>query len=209
MTNSEPENGTTRYDLIQRLALMETMIAEGRRTTTRCGWIFVLWGLVDIAGMGWQWVWESYWVWPITIVTGLVIQFSIILVLRRKSGSVCASNSQDRTISAIWSMMGLATTLYVATGIYRHLAWQYSFIAAIFMIVGLAHAISAMVLRWRAQGLVAALWWAGGIAMFFAHSPKAIFVVFPLEMFFGMVLFGLYAMMLERRDGGGRGSTNA
>jgi hypothetical protein len=65
------------------------------------------------------------------------------------------------------------------------------------------------VLRWGVQGLVAALWWAGGIATFFAHSGKAIFVIFPLEMFFGMVLFGLYGMMLDRRDRGGRVSANA
>jgi hypothetical protein len=31
MTNLEPDNGTTRDDLLQRVALMETMIAEGRR----------------------------------------------------------------------------------------------------------------------------------------------------------------------------------
>jgi hypothetical protein len=98
-------------------------------------------------------------------------------------------------------MMGLATTLYVAAGIYRHLTWQYSYLAAIFMLVGLAHAISARALRWKAQGVVAGLWWAGGLAMFCVHSPNAIFVVFPLEMFFGMIVFGLYAMWLDSRDG--------
>lgn len=207
MTNSEPEYGTTRDDLIRRLALMETMIAEGRRTTTRCGWIFVLWGLVDIAGMGWQWIWPSYWIWPITLFVGFVIQFRI--GLRLKPDSVSVSNTQGRIIGAIWSMMGLATAIYVFTAIFRHLAWQFSFIAGIFMLVGMAHAISAMILRWRVQGLVAALWWAGGVAMFFAHSSNEIFVIFPLEMFFGMVLFGLYSMMLERRDRGGQVSANA
>jgi hypothetical protein len=205
MTDFEPENGTTRDDLVQRLALMETMIAEGRRNTTRCGWIFVLWGLVDIAGMGWQWRWPTYWVWPTTLVVGFLIQFTII-GLSRKSNPVCASNMQGRSISAIWSMMGLATTLYVLTAIFSHLAWQYSFLAGIFMMVGMAHAISAVFLRWRVQGAVAALWWAGGIAMFFAHSINRLFVVFPLEMFFGMVLFGLYAMMLDRRES--KGSAN-
>ena len=33
MTVSEPDSGTTRDDLIQRLALMEQMIAEGRQYT--------------------------------------------------------------------------------------------------------------------------------------------------------------------------------
>jgi len=197
MTNPEPDSGTSRDDLLQRLALMETMIAEGRRSTTRCGWIFVLWGMVDIAGIGWERLRPSYWIWPTVLTVGFVL-FFLIRALKQEGPARCA-NMEDRVIGAIWSMMGLATTLYVAAGMVRHLTWQYSYIAAIFMLIGLAHAISAMVLRWRVQGVVAALWWAGGIAMFFAHSGKVIFVVFPLEMFFGMVLFGLYGMWLDRR----------
>jgi uncharacterized membrane protein YhaH (DUF805 family) len=199
MTNSEPDNGKSRDELLQRIELMETMIAAGRRSTTRCGWIFVLWGVVDIAGIAWEWSRPSYWIWPTVLTAGFLL-FFLIRALKRESSSRCA-NIEGRTVNAIWSMMGLATTLYVAAGIYRHLAWQYSYIAAIFMLVGLAHAISAMVLRWRVQGMVAGLWWAGGIAMFFAHSDKEIFVIFPLEMFFGMILFGLYAMWLDNRSG--------
>lgn len=198
MTNPEPDNGKTRDELLQRLELMESMIAAGRRSTTRCGWIFVLWGVVDIAGMAWEWFRPSYWIWPTVLAVGFALYFLIKAQLK-PNPSRCA-NLEGRVVGAIWSMMGLATTLYVAAGIYRHLTWQYSYLAAIFMLVGMAHAISAMVLRWRAQGLVAALWWAGGIAMFFAHSSNEIFVVFPLEMFFGMILFGLYAMWLDSRS---------
>ena len=196
--NSEPEDGTSRDELIQRLALMETMIAEGRRSTTRCGWIFVLWGVVDIAGMFWEWERSSYWIWPTVLAVGFSVMF-LIQAMQKRGPAGCA-NLQGRTVGAIWSMMGLATTIYVFTAMARHLTWQYSFIAGIFILVGLAHAISAMVLRWRVQGLVALLWWAGGVAMFFAHSGNQIFVVFPLEMFFGMILFGLYAMWLDKRD---------
>ena len=201
MTNPEPDNGKTRDELVQRLELMEAMIAEGRRSTTRCGWIFVLWGVVDLAGMGWEWVRSSYWIWPTVLTVGFALYF-LIRALQKPNPVRCAS-VEGRVIGAIWSMMGLATSLYVASGIYRHLTWQYSYIAGILMLIGLAHAISAVVLRWRVQGLVAALWWAGGIAMFFAHSQRQIFVVFPLELFFGMILFGLYGMMLDRRDHSG------
>jgi hypothetical protein len=208
MTNTESEHGTTRDDLMQRLALMESMIAEGRRSTSRCGWIFVLWGVVEILGMGWQWAWPSIWIWPTTLAVGFLIQGTIMGAIRNRRPAYPMS-LRDRSIGAIWSMMGLATTLYVLTAIFSHLAWQYSFMAGIFMLVGMAHAISAMFLRWRVQGAVAALWWAGGVAMFFAHSINRLFVVFPLEMFFGMVLFGLYGMMLDRRDRGGRVNANA
>ena len=74
MTPPDPENGTSRNDLLQRIELMESMIVEGRQTTMRCGWIFVLWGLVDLAGMTWQLrPNHSRWVWPVSLGTGLVL----------------------------------------------------------------------------------------------------------------------------------------
>jgi hypothetical protein len=178
---------------------MEQMIAEGRCTTTRCGWIFVLWGLVDIVGMAWQILQpRSDWIWPITIGSGFVLQF-IGIAMRRRRGQWCSTTLKSRSISAVWSMMGVALTLFCFTAILRHDAWQISFIAAIFMIVGLAHAISATILRWGVQGFVAAVWWIGGIACFFVPSSGDVRFVFIAEMLFGMVFFGLYAMWLERR----------
>jgi hypothetical protein len=198
MTNDEMDGGTNRDDLVRRLELMETMIAEGRSLTTRCGWIFLLWGVVTLAGIAWEWFKPSYWIWPSVLAAGFLLLF-IGKALQKPSPARCA-NMQGRMVGAIWSMMGLATTLYVAAAMVRHLTWQLSYLAAIFMFVGLAHAISAIVLRWPVQGAVAALWWIGALAMFFVHSQKAIFIVFPLEMFFGMVLFGLYSIVLDRRD---------
>ena len=198
MTNFEPDNGTTRDDLLQRVALMETMIAEGRSTTAHYGWIFVLWGLVDLSGMGWQWVQpHSYWVWPVTIGVGFLLQFAIIFSLRRRMGSA-GESTRSRSVQAVWSMMGLGVSLYCAAGIIRNVTWQISYVAAILMLVGLAHAISAVILRWRAQAMVAAFWWAGGIASFFLPGLYLYLLVIA-EMFFGLVLFGLYAMWKERR----------
>jgi hypothetical protein len=56
MNPQDPESGTSRDDLVKRLELMEAMIAEGRGFTTHNAWIFVLWGLVDLAG----WSWENF-----------------------------------------------------------------------------------------------------------------------------------------------------
>lgn len=198
MTNPDPDSGTTRDDLVQRIALMETMIAEGRQSTARFGWIFVFWGLVDVAGVGWEVLQPNFrWIWPITVSAGFVLQF-IGLALRRNSGNVCGKSIQSRSIAAIWSMMGLTILLYVAAAIVQHKAWQTAYIAAILMFVGMAHATSAIILRWRAQGFVAAVWWAGGIATYFI--PRNYFLtLFVAEMVFGMILFGMYAMWLDRR----------
>ena len=54
MAEFEQEDGMTRDDLVQRVALMEAMIAEGRQYTGRNAWIFVLWGLVDLTAWAWQ-----------------------------------------------------------------------------------------------------------------------------------------------------------
>jgi hypothetical protein len=197
MTPQDPDNGATRDDLVQRVALMETMIAEGRQSTARFGWIFVLWGVVELAGIAWEVTQpQSNWVWPITIAGGFVLQY-VGFALRRKRGAAFSTNLKARSVGAVWSMMGLASTLYSFAAIFHHDAWQISFFAGALMLVGLAHATSAMILRWAAQAFVAAVWWAGGLAAFFVPREYDT-TIFMVEMFFGMICFGLYSMWLER-----------
>ena len=198
MADFDTHQSTDRDELLQRVALMETMIAEGRRSTARFGWIFVLWGLADIFGMGWQIYRPSYWVWPVAIGGAVILQF-IGIALRRKKGQWSSTTLKSRSISAAWSMMGVATSLYCFTAMFSGHPFGAAYIAAIFMFVGLAHATSAMILRWGVQGFVAAIWWAGGVACFFVRSDMCFLYIFLAEMLFGMVFFGLYAMWLERR----------
>lgn len=203
MTNPEADNGKSRDELVQRLELMETMIAEGRQTTMRCGWIFVLWGLVDLAGMGLQKEQpHSRWVWPVCLGTGVVLQV-VGLVLRKRDRPRC-KGMQSRSVEAVWSMMGLAMAIYVFTALFTYFTWQYSYLAALLIIVGLAHAISATILRWPVQGVVAGIWWAGAVAVFVCNSHKAATWIFLIEMCFGMIAFGLYVMFLEGRSSAGR-----
>lgn len=197
MTDFETEGGADRSDLVARLNLMETMIAEGRQATFRNGWIFVLWGLVDIAGMALELEHPAHaWNWPLTISIGMILQF-VGLGMRRRSGREAPANTQSRALSAIWTTMGVSLILYCFAAIFTHVAGDATYIAAIFMILGTAHAASAIILRWRMQGAVAALWWAGGLASFFLSGGWYL-VIFCLEMLFGMIAFGLYAMVLER-----------
>jgi hypothetical protein len=201
--NPEPDSNSapTQADLVARLNLMEAMIAEGRRATGRCGWIFVLWGLVDLAGMALQWEHPGrMWNWPAAISTGVVLQF-IGFGLLGRSGRLCRPNVKGRALSAIWGMMGVTLVLYCFTAIFTHHTEGRAYLAAIFVIIGMAHATSAIILRWRVQGAVAALWWAGGLSLFFVPFTLHWFVgLFSIEMLFGMVFFGLYAMWLERRS---------
>lgn len=198
MANFDNTNDVSRDDLLQRVALMETMIAEGRRMTARFGWVFVLWGVVNLVGIVLQYTHErSNWVWPVTLGVGIVLQ-SVGIAMCKRSSPVCGYSTQTRSISAVWMMMGCAAMFYFAGAMLSHHTWQVSYLGGMLMIIGLAHAISAMILRWRVQGLVAALWWVGGFATFFVPSSYRL-GIFTAEMFFGFLCFGLYAMMLDRK----------
>jgi hypothetical protein len=199
MANDEV-GGTDRDELLQRLELMETMIAEGRRATCRHGWIFILWGLVDLIGMGWQSLQpHSRWVWWICGGGGLAL--NVLGVRLRKNGQG-QSSGIERSVTAVWRWMGVTMVLYVASVLLTHFGWQYSYLSALLMMLGMAHAISAAILRWRVQALIAAVWWAGGMAILFSNSHKAAQTIFLAEMCLGMIAFGIYATIQERRFGG-------
>ena len=212
MTDFDTDNGTTRDDLLQRVALMEAMIAEGRCTTTRCGWIFVLWGLVDLAPIAWQLAepdsrWVSRWCWPICLAVGLALTVLGRSIQERRKH--CTPGMQSRSVWAVWSIMGAAITLYFVAAMIKHLGWQYSFEAGILMMIAMAHGISAVILRWRVQGAVAVIWGLGSFATFFSRSWRDETAIFVFELVVGMILFGLYAMWLDRRDQAGRASNHA
>jgi hypothetical protein len=196
MNSPETDNGITRDDLLQRVALMETMIAEGRRNTGRFGWIFVMWGLIYFVAMGWV-VFLPFkdWAWPVCVTVGVLV--GIVRGRKRTVGS--SENQRSRSIEAVWQAMCVAIILYVIAADASGHGNQSAYYAAVLFFVGLAHGISARILRWGAQGLVAFLWWGCGIAMFFFRTRNAVLSIFLVAAFFGMILFGLYAMMLERR----------
>ena len=201
MEGSGMDGGTSRDELLQRITMMEAMIAEGRAFTLKCGWIFVLWGLVDLTAMGWRYLmphshFAGHWAWPVCLAIGAVITVTGRMVQRRSERS---KSMRCHHVEAVWNMMGVALALFVAGGIASGLSWQNSYIAGILMIVGMAHAISAVILRWRFQGFVAVVWWVGGVAAFWARSWSHVNWIMFVEMCVGMIAFGLYAMVMERR----------
>jgi hypothetical protein len=108
-------------------------------------------------------------------------------------------NLRSRSIEWVWKGMGCAIMLYILSGVVSHHMNGPAFWAALLFFVGLAHGISAMILRWGMQGLAAAIWCAGGIATFFFTRQSEGVGIFLAATFFGQILFGLYVMMLDRR----------
>jgi hypothetical protein len=197
MIDSHPPNGTTRDELIQRLALMEQMIAEGRRYTGRNSWLFVLWGAVDLIAQSWQHfsAFGGRWAWPICLPAGVILTVAGKALQRNREGY--SQNEACIRVMSVWGVMGVALAIYVASAMLTHFDWQYAYMAAILMMIGMAHAVSASLLHWRVQGLVAAVYWAGGVAILVLNSTVATNLIWLIETGIVMLLFGLYAMQVE------------
>lgn len=201
MSEATANNGTTREELVRRIEEIEAMISAGRQTTARYGWMFVMWGLLYYAAIGWEfYLPHGEWAWAVCISIGIGGTVWRKARLHKRGGR--GTNATCRAIDAVWRMTGIAITLFVIGSIVAHYVAHVKFgptyTAAILLFIGLAHATSAMILRWKMQGVAAAIWWAGGLACFFANQIQGV-IIFLVASFFGMVLFGLYAMAQERR----------
>jgi hypothetical protein len=202
MTNSEAVGGAGREELVQRIELMEAMIGEGRRLTARYGWAFLSWGVIDLAVMIWKWLmphsnWVGLWAWPIGLITATMLTIAGVMAKKRAWG--VATNQQVRMIVAVWSVLGIAMLLFVGGGMLSGFTWQVSYMAGLLIMVGMAHAVSAIVLRWVGQGVFAALWGIGGAAMFLDPTHRQGDLIMLVELCVGMIVFGIYTMVLERR----------
>ena len=196
--SDHPEPTPNREDLVARLELMQAMIAEGRATTARFGWIFVMWGLLYSVAMTWTaFLPHRNLAWPICITAGVIASIAVREHQRRAGANF--ANPRAHSIASIWRAMGVGITFFTIACAVSHQVAGPVYISAILFIVGLAHATSALTLRWTAQGIAAAVWWIGGIAALFFTEPEQLFLIFMLATFFGMILFGIYAMLRERR----------
>ena len=66
---------TRNPELTERLELIESMIAEGRRSTTRWAWTIVLWGVAFYVAIAWSSgflggpIWGQHiMAWPVTMI---------------------------------------------------------------------------------------------------------------------------------------------
>src|ERR1700760_1076109 len=114
---------TNPHDLNERFALVESMIAEGRRSTESWGWVFLLWGVAYCVAIGWaSWghglsVWGRNYVeigparvglaWPVTMICAVILTLAIGM---RKGGGH-AGTASVRAIVSIWISVGVAMLL--------------------------------------------------------------------------------------------------
>ena len=183
----------TEQELKDRLSLIETMIAEGRRTTGSWGWTFVLWGVAYYVAIAWS-VWGHYpLAWPVTMVAASVL--TVVLATRRRRSQ--PRTTMGRAIGSIWLAMGITMfVLFFSLSLSGRLADQQTFIALVAAMLGTANATSSLILKWKAQFACAVVWWAAAVISCFGTLIQSS-IAGVTAIFICQIVFGIYATICE------------
>jgi hypothetical protein len=182
-------------ELKDRLSLIETMIAEGRQTTERWGWSFVLWGIAYYIAIAWATLGHSNWAWPVTMIAAsLVTAFAA-----SRSGRKEPETTMGRAIGAIWIAVGVSLFVLLLSASMASRMDQQTFIAVVAAMLGIANAASSIILKWGAQFACALAWWAVTVASCFATANQSS-ILFLVAIFLCQIVFGAYMMFCEARE---------
>ena len=182
-------------ELKDRLSLIETMIAEGRRTTESWGWVFVLWGLAYYVAIAWAAWGHSYLAWPVTMIAA----FALTAALAARKRAIHPRTNMSRAIGSVWIAMGISMfVLFMSLGFSGRLTDPHGFVAIATAMLGTANATSSMILKWKMQFACAIVWWAAAVASCFG-SKTQLWGVFLVAIFFCQIVFGIYGMIMEAR----------
>ena len=188
----------TEQELKDRLSLIESMIAEGRRTTESWGWTFVLWGIAYYVAIAWSAGGHSVWAWPATMSIAVIIT---VVVAFLKAGHH-PGTTLGRAIGSIWIALGISMfLLFLALGLSGRLTDQPLFVAVISALLGMANGASALILRWRVQLACAVVWWVAAVATCFGTDAQSM-IVFLVAIFLCQVVFGIYGVIFESKRRG-------
>jgi len=191
-------------ELRERLELIESMIAEGRRSTTKWAWTIVLWGVAFYVAIAWSSgmfggpIWgQHYMAWPVTMVATWLLTWS--LMGRMRKGAKSPMTTVGRAIMSIWTAMGISMfALLLPMGVSGR-GDQQVYVAVVATLLGTANAASGILIKWKAQIACAVVWWLASAASLFGTVMQST-IAFLAAIFFGNIVFGIYAMVLESRE---------
>lgn len=182
--------------LNDRLDLIQSMIAEGRRSTERWGWVFVLWGVAYYVAFAWSAVGrgQSWLAWPVTIIaTGLL---TWMIAGRRARNH--PRTGIGRTIGSIWRVTGSLLLILEMSLAYSGRLDNHVSLAIAGSMLALVNGASSVILRWRMQFACALVWLAAAEVACFGTATQGL-IAFLVATFFCQIVFGIYAMMRESR----------
>jgi len=198
-------NHTTEQELRERLSLIESMIAEGRRHTESWGWTFILWGFAYYVALAWSAWRPSAWAWPITVSIAVILT-AVVVSLK---ASTQPGTTLGRAIGSIWIALAISMfLLFFALGVSGRLTDLHLFVAVISAILGMANGASALILRWKVQLACAVVWWASSVATCFGSAAQST-IVFLVAIFLCQIVFGFYGLISEAQQRRRRDSIHA
>jgi len=185
-------------ELHERVKLIESMIAEGRRTTGSWAWAFVFWGVAYYIAIAWTAYNHWPYAWLVTMGGAWVICWALIRSQRKNQPKQKPATTVGRAIHAIWTAMGVSLVLLLPALGFSGRFNQHVFVAIVAAMLGMANGASGMLVRWKAQVASAMVWWAASVAACFGTDTQCV-VVFLVAIFFCQIVFGIYALMVEAR----------
>jgi hypothetical protein len=183
----------------ERIALIESMMQAGRKSTEYWGWNFLLWGVAYLVAIAWA-SFLPHAGGPLVawLVTMALAAFLTAAIARKRKQNQPRSD-RSRHIEALWTAVGLGIFVYAFPVAYSGHGEAQSFMAGIEVLLGVAHIGSGRMLRWPTQVAVGGLWWATAIASCFVSS-RTVAILFLAATFVCNIGFGIYLMIRESRD---------
>jgi hypothetical protein len=181
-------------ELKDRLNLIESMIAEGRRTTESYGWTFILWGVAYYVAIFWAYLSQGYLAWPVTMAVAGVL--TGVIIARKRCTTPATTTA--RALGALWSGTGISMFIVLFSLGFSGRMDLRIFVAVICGMLGSVNASSSMILKWKLQFACALVWWATAIYACFGNG-NFLMAVFLAALFFCQIVFGLYGMIREAR----------
>ncbi len=181
---------TNTHELKDRLELIESMLAAGRRKTENWGWTFVLWGVAYYVAIAWASFGGSNLAWPVSMIAAAIV--TIVVASRKRVRE--PETTIGRAIGSIWISLGITMfILFMAMGV-SHRFEAHVFVAFISAMLGMANATSGLILKWKMQLACAVVWWVAAVATCFVDAKQTT-IVFLAAIFFCQIVFGVYAMI--------------
>jgi hypothetical protein len=187
--------GMQQQELKDRLNLIETMIAEGRQTTERWGWTFVLWGIAYYVAIAWSTWGHSNLAWPFTMIATSVVT----AVVSTRQGGSTPETTMGRAIGAIWIGVGVSLFLICLCASIAGRIDVQTFIAVVAAMLGAANAASSIILKWRGQFICALVWWTAAALSCFGTVMQSS-IIGLVAIFLCQIVFGSYMMLSEARE---------
>ena len=132
-TGGSPMN---EQEIGERIALIESMMREGRRRTEYWGWNFLLWGIAYLIAVGWSsFLPARMLAWPVTMIFAVLLT----VMIARKRMRYEPKTERSRALGMVWTAMGCGIFVFAFPAAYSGHFEAHSFMAAIEAMLGIAH----------------------------------------------------------------------